>query len=63
MTLDTAQYALMKGADGKQVWYPVQYDAAQQSIRFVNVNKGAALHGRRLQPAELNFEVSGWGRR
>jgi uncharacterized membrane protein YphA (DoxX/SURF4 family) len=57
MTLDTTQYALIKGADGRQVWYPVQYDAAQQSIRFVNVNKGAALHWE--APAAGRVELRG----
>jgi uncharacterized membrane protein YphA (DoxX/SURF4 family) len=44
ITLDAPQYALMKGPDGKQTWYQVQYDVAQQNIRFVSLNRGAQLH-------------------
>jgi uncharacterized membrane protein YphA (DoxX/SURF4 family) len=41
--LDAPQYAQVKTEDGKQRWYRVQYDAAQHSLRFVSLNKGAQL--------------------
>jgi hypothetical protein len=43
ITLDAPQYPEVQTQNGMQSWYRVQYDAAQHSIRFMGVEKGAQM--------------------
>lgn len=44
ITLEDTQVARVRAVDGNMSRYPVEYNASQQSIRFVKMDKGTLLH-------------------